>query len=147
MQTIVKQFQELSLEELYQILQVRAAIFVVEQDCPYQDLDDKDQQAIHVWLEDEQGIQAYCRVLDRGVNFAEVSIGRVVTAIRGKGLGYQVMQQAITVAKDHYAATAIRVSAQVYAKGFYEKSGFKQASTEYLEDNIPHIEMLWETKS
>ena len=142
MKTVIKHFDMLSKTELYQILQVRAAIFVVEQNCPYQDLDDKDQDAIHVWLENDMGIQAYCRVLDRGVAFEEVAIGRVITIERGVNLGYQLMQEAIAAAVKYYNADSIRISSQVYAKGFYEKSGFVQDSDEYLEDNIPHIQML-----
>ncbi|MGB4610298.1 MAG: GNAT family N-acetyltransferase [Saccharofermentanales bacterium] len=141
MKTIIKHYEMLSKDELYQILQARAAIFVVEQDCPYQDLDNKDQNAIHVWLADDQGIQAYCRVLDRGVTFEEVTIGRVITVKRGAGLGFQLMQEAIATAVKYYNAESVRISSQVYAKGFYEKSGFVQDSEEYLEDNIPHIQM------
>ena len=141
MKTVIKHFDRLSKVELYRILQARAAIFVVEQNCPYQDLDDKDQNAIHVWLENDKGIQAYCRVLDRGATFEEVAIGRVITVKRGANLGYQLMQEAIAVAIKYFNAESIRISSQVYAKGFYEKSGFVQDSDEYLEDNIPHIQM------
>lgn len=142
MKTIIKRFNNLTLEELYKIIRLRTEIFVIEQNCPYQDLDNKDQAAIHVWMEDEQGIQAYCRILDRGVSFPEVAISRVVTKLRGAGLGYLLMQEAILIAEKFYKAEAIKISAQVYAKGFYEKSGFRQVSEEYLEDAIPHVQML-----
>ena len=107
MQLFRKRFQELTIEELYRLMKVRVAVFVVEQNCPYMELDDCDQNAIHIWLEDEEGIQAYLRVMDRGVE------------------------------NDH-----IYLESQVYAKGLYEKQGFRQISGEFLLDGIPHVKML-----
>ncbi len=139
----IKHFTELTAMELYKILRARAEIFVVEQDCPYQDLDDKDLNAWHVWFEDESGVAAYCRVLDKGVSYeGEGSIGRVITVKRGMGLGYKIMMEGIRVAKEKFGQTSLRISAQQYAQGFYEKCGFKRVSEPYLEDNIPHVEMV-----
>lgn len=142
MELIVKRFNELGAEELYEILKLRAAVFVVEQECAYQDVDDKDKYAYHVYLKDESGIQAYLRVLDAGVSFEEVSIGRVISMKRRGGLGSRLMEAGITVAREKLNASAIRIEAQTYAKSFYEAQGFKQVSEEFLEDGIPHIEMI-----
>ncbi len=139
----IKHFTELTTTELYRLLRARAEIFVVEQDCPYQDLDNKDLGAWHIWLEDEDGVAAYCRVLDKGVSYADAgSIGRVITVKRGSGLGLRVMQEGIRVAEEKFSQTTLRISAQQYAQGFYEKCGFVRVSEPYLEDNIPHVEML-----
>ncbi len=143
----IKHFTELTTMELYKILRARAEIFVVEQDCPYQDLDNKDLNAWHVWYEDENGVAAYCRVLDKGVSYeGEGSIGRVITVKRGTGLGYKVMMEGIRVAKEKFSQTSLRISAQQYAQGFYEKCGFVRVSEPYLEDNIPHVEMMRDGK-
>lgn len=142
MELVIKRFDELTAGELYAILRARATVFVVEQNCAYQDIDDKDQGAYHVFLHDAAGVQAYVRVLDQGVSFAEVSIGRVLTRNRGAGLGRRILLEGIRVAAEHLHADKIRIGAQVYAKAFYEKVGFRQVSEEYLEDEIPHIEMM-----
>lgn len=139
----IKHFNELTAIELYRILRARAEIFVVEQDCVYQDLDNKDLNAWHVWYEDEDGVAAYCRVLDKGVSYPdEGSIGRVITVKRGTGLGYKIMMEGIRIAKEKFGQTALRISAQQYAQGFYEKCGFARVSEPYLEDDIPHVQML-----
>ena len=124
MQLHIKRFQELTLEELYAILKLRIAVFVVEQNCPYMELDDCDQNAVHVWLEDKDGIQAYLRVMDRGIENESVSIGRVVAAKRRCGLGSRVLAEGIRAAKEVFLADSIYLEAQVYAKGLYEKQGF-----------------------
>ena len=142
MDLIIKHFHELTAEELYAILQARTAVFVVEQNCAYQDLDNKDQDAYHVFLRDTTGVQAYLRVLNKEATFAEISIGRVLARSRGNGLGMRILLEGIRVATECLHAKEIRIGAQVYAKPFYEKAGFRQASEQYLEDNIPHIEML-----
>ncbi|MCH3964518.1 MAG: GNAT family N-acetyltransferase [Clostridium sp.] len=142
MELIVKRFEELSLEELYKILQIRVAVFVVEQNCAYQEMDDKDRYSYHVFLKDNTGIKAYLRVIDKGVSFEEVSIGRVLTVKRGCGLGNRILLEGIKVAKQRMNAGKIKIEAQSYAKGFYEKTGFKQMSEEFLEDGIPHIKMV-----
>lgn len=116
---------------------------MVEQECPYQELDGKDMDAWHVWYEDEDGVAAYCRVLDKGVSYpGEGSIGRVITVKRGMGLGYKIMMEGICTAREKYGLTRLRIGAQQYAQGFYEKCGFVRASEPYLEDGIPHIEMV-----
>lgn len=142
MELTVKSFNELTAGELYKILRARIAVFVVEQNCPYQDLDEKDFSAYHVFLTDKGEVKAYVRVMDRGVSFNEVTIGRVITTERKKGYGKIVMREGIRVAKEKFGADIIRIGAQVQARGFYEKLGFKQDSGEYLEDGILHIEMV-----
>lgn len=140
-----KSFTELSIDELYKILQLRSAVFVVEQDCPYQDIDDKDRDAIHLWNVDQEGtITAYCRLLPAGISYKEPSIGRVATAlnIRNTGVGRIMMQKAISCIYDTWNLPAIRISAQLYLSRFYTSLGFEQVGEPYLEDNIPHIEML-----
>ena len=137
-----KRFAELTTEELYRILQLRVAVFVVEQNCPYMELDDFDQDAIHVWLENEEGIRAYLRVMDRGVESPYVSIGRVIAVKRRCGLGSSILTEGIRAAKEYFHADAIYLEAQVYARDFYEKQGFRQISEEYFLDGIPHIKML-----
>lgn len=142
MQTIVKKFQDLSLRELYEILRIRVGVFVVEQNCPYQDIDGLDEKAYHVFLKEEDKIVAYLRVLDKGDKFDEVSVGRVISLKRRSGVGTLLMQEGLKVAKEKFGAKAVKVGAQVYAKPFYESVGFKQISDEYDEDGIPHIYML-----
>jgi ElaA protein len=144
MELIVKRFEEFSLEELYKIIQARVAVFVVEQNCVYQEIDDKDPYAYHVFLKDDTGIAAYLRVIDKGISFEEVSIGRVLTVKRGCGLGNTILTEGIKVAKERMNAGKIKIEAQSYAKGFYEKAGFQQVSEEFLEDGIPHIQMILE---
>lgn len=142
MEIDVKRFEELSPAELYDILKIRVAIFCLEQNCLYQDLDGKDKQAYHVYIKENGEIKAYLRVLDRGISFDEVSIGRVLTTERGAGFGNIILKEGLRVAKEKMNADKIRIEAQSYAKGYYEKFGFKQTSDEFLEDGIPHIEMI-----
>ena len=138
----IKHFSELTAAELYRIIQARVAVFVVEQTCPYQELDGKDTDALHVWFEEDGEVCAYIRVLDKGVSYADAaSIGRVITLRRGTGLGARIMREGIRLAKERYGADRIRIGAQLYAKGFYEKCGFVQSGGEYDEDGITHIEM------
>ena len=144
MKLVLKHFSELSAKELYEILRLRVDVFVVEQKCPYPEVDGKDLDAWHLWLEDEDGIEGYLRLLAPGVSFKEASIGRVIAKKRRCGLGSRLMQAGIEAVKEKYGETAIRIEAQVYAKPFYEKAGFKQVSDEFLDDGIPHIEMLLE---
>ena len=138
----VKRFDDLSTRELYNILRVRTAVFVVEQQCPYQECDERDLAAWHLWLHDLQGnIAAYARVLPVGVQCAHVAIGRVLTVRRGRGLGSQILTAAIDVARNRLQASVIEIEAQTYARPFYEKAGFRQVSDEFMEDGIPHIRM------
>ena len=144
MELFVRKFEELTGPELYEILKLRVDVFVVEQKCPYQELDGKDQSALHIFLRDEAGIAAYLRVLAPGGSFAEASIGRVIAVRRRCGLGTRILRAGICAARDIFHAAAIRIEAQSYAKVFYEKQGFYQVSEEFLEDGIPHIQMLME---
>lgn len=138
---MVKTFQELTTEELYRMLQLREAVFVVEQQCCYHDMDNRDQEALHVWLEDDNGIQAYLRVMDKGVESSEVSLGRVIAAKRGVGLGRQILQAGIAVARNRFGAGPIYLEAQLAVRAFYEKQGFQAISDVFLLDGIPHIAM------
>lgn len=138
-------FETLTVPQLYALLQLRSKVFVVEQNCPYQDMDDKDQRAIHLWLSGDEGqVLACCRLLPAGVSYPECSIGRVVTdpSIRKNGSGRLLMQQAIRYIETQWQQQQIRIGAQLYLKAFYESLGFVQSSDPYLEDNIPHIEMI-----
>lgn len=139
-----KTFDELTIQELYELLRIRSDVFVVEQDCVYQDMDYDDQPAIHLWLTDEEDrIVALCRVCPAGTHMDEVSIGRVITTERGKGYGKQIMLAGIEAAKEHFGAKRIDIEAQEYAKGFYEQVGFRQSSEQFILDGIPHIKMTW----
>ena len=141
METVVKKFSQLTLDELYEILRVRAAVFVVEQNCVYQDLDGVDLDAYHVFLKEDGKILAYLRVVDKGKRLDEVSVGRVISLRRRQGLGGTLMREGLRVAKEKFGANVVKVGAQTYAKSFYESVGFSQISDEYLEDGIPHIYM------
>ena len=144
MEIEIKKYEELTLDELYEILKIRVNVFVVEQKCPYPELDDKDKKAYHVWLRENGMIKAYLRVLRAGVSYEEASIGRVLTTERGKGYGEKIFAKGIEIAREKFNADKIRIGAQLYAKGFYERFGFRQVSEKYLEDGIYHIEMLLE---
>lgn len=139
----IKRFNELSLVELYSVLQLRSEIFVVEQDCVYQDIDGKDDKALHVLGIFNGELVAYCRLFQPGDYFADASIGRVVVkaTYRDKKWGHNLIREAINGIATRYNAAAITISAQLYLKKFYESHGFVKVSEEYLEDNIPHIEM------
>ena len=136
-----KTFKELTVDELYELLRIRADVFVVEQDCVYQDLDGDDQRAIHLWLTVEGKTVALCRVCPAGTHMKEVSIGRVITTERGKGYGKQIMLAAIDTAIHIFNARQIDLEAQEYARGFYENAGFVQSSESFILDGIPHIKM------
>ncbi len=141
MKLMVKHFSELSAEELFEIYKLRISVFVVEQNCPYQEADDADKAAYHVWLQDESGIEAYARVLPPGVTFDSAAIGRVIAVKRRCGLGSKIVAAAVNVAKEKFGADKITIEAQTYARHLYEKAGFLQTSEEFLEDGIPHIQM------
>ena len=138
-----KTFQELTTEELYELLRVRSEVFVVEQNCVYQDMDGDDQKAIHLWLTVEEKVVALARVCPAGTHMKEISIGRVITTERGKGYGKQMMLYAIDAAIEHFDPKLIDIEAQEYAKGFYESVGFRQSSEPFMLDGIPHIKMTW----
>lgn len=141
MELIAKRFEELTVNELYDIYKLRVSVFVVEQNCPYQEVDEADKHACHLYLKDESGILAYLRVLPAGVVHEEVSIGRVIAVKRRCGLGTKIVRAGIAAAKERLGAQSIFVSAQTYARAFYEGVGFTQVGEGYLEDDIPHIPM------
>lgn len=144
MELLVKPFDQLTLAELYQIMELRVSVFVVEQQCPYPEIDGRDPQAYHVFLRDGDGIQAYLRVLPPGSSFPEAAIGRVIAVKRRCGLGTRLLAAGIDTAREKFHADAIQLEAQTYARGLYEKAGFHQVSEEFLEDGIPHIRMRLE---
>ena len=144
MELVIKHFNELTNEELWAIYKLRVDVFVVEQNCPYPEVDAADKVAYHVWLKDETGIQAYLRVLPAGATFQEPSVGRVISVKRRQGLGSQILAAGIRVAKEKFGARTIVIGAQLYAREFYERAGFVQTSPEYVEDGITHIHMKLE---
>lgn len=146
MELKIKHFSELSTQELFAIYKLRVSVFVVEQNCPYQEVDDADEHAYHVWFEDEDGIEAYLRVVEPGVVFPECAIGRVIAVKRRCGLGTKIVSAGLRAAQERYGAEAVRIEAQTYARKLYEGLGFVQTSEEFLEDGIPHIGMLWQKK-
>lgn len=142
-EAIIKSFDELTNDELYDILRARNQVFVVEQNCVYQDADGSDRKALHVYIPYMGQIGAYCRILPAGIKYPEWSIGRVLTTskARGQGLAHSLTIAALAAIKDH-GGTNCRISAQAYLQKFYESHGFVRIGGEYLEDDIPHIEML-----
>ena len=140
----LKEFAELTPAELYAIIRLRNEVFVIEQNCIYQDADNKDQDSLHLcgWLDPE--LVAYTRLIPPGLSYEECSIGRVVTAPahRKTGAGKELMQVSIEKAFHTFNTDTIKIGAQVYLKKFYESLGFEQCSDDYLEDGIPHITML-----
>lgn len=143
-----KRFNELVLEELYNILKLRSAVFVVEQDCVYQDVDGKDQKAIHILGRHEGKLVAYTRIFGPGAYFKESSIGRVVVDInyRKYGYGKNIMEASILAIQETFQQSKIKISAQLYLKKFYSDLGFIQVGKDYLEDGIPHIGMILNKK-
>ena len=137
-------FHDLTAGELYAILRLRSEVFVVEQNCPYLDEDDKDQECYHLMGWKDGLLAAYTRILPAGLAFEEASIGRVVTSAkaRGEGLGRTLMLQSIKALYNIYGEVPIKIGAQLYLRDFYKSLGFLQVSDTYLEDNIPHIKML-----
>ena len=138
-----KPFHELTVSELYDLLHLREKVFIVEQECPYQDLDYTDQKAVHVLLYEGKELAAYTRIFQRGIKYSEASIGRVVTSPshRGKGYGALVMKASMEALRK-MGENHIVLSSQAYAEKFYERLGFKRTEKEpYLEDEIPHVEM------
>ncbi len=140
-----KAYSDLSKNELYAILWLRAKVFIVEQNCPYQDLDGKDQKSYHVIGVKDDMIAAYSRIIPPGVSYENYSsIGRVVCdpSARGNGLGKTLMRFSIDTCKELYPDKPIKISAQTYLQRFYNALGFAEVGDEYLEDNIPHIQMI-----
>ena len=140
----IKAFNELTLDSLYEVLQLRAEVFVVEQNCPYQDVDGKDQKAMHILGYHKEQLVAYTRVFKPGYYFDNASIGRVVVKenARQYGFGKDIMKASIAFIEDTLDLSTIELSAQTYLKKFYNDLGFQEIGEGYLEDNIPHIRMI-----
>lgn len=141
----IKKFSELENNELYQILELRSEVFVVEQNCAYNDVDNKDQDAYHLLLQDNKKIVAGLRILKKGVSYDQISIGRVVVnkEYRGRGIAKDMMLKAIEFIENDLSEKEIKISAQAYLIEFYKSIGFVEVSQVYLEDDIPHIDMLY----
>lgn len=139
----LKRFEELSTNELYEILFERVAVFVVEQECYYPEVDGKDRQAYHLFLEDNGEVLAYARIIDAGVQFDEPAIGRgmIRTDHRGQGLARELLTRAITFIKETLQAPGIRIEAQYYLREFYQSLGFEITSEPFDEDGILHVQM------
>ncbi len=144
MERIVKHFSELTTEELMEIYRLRNAVFVVEQNCPYQDIDGWDPYAYHLWLQDENGIRAYLRVLPQNTLYEDASLGRVISMKRRCGLATRLLQEGIALARERFGAKRLIIGAQTYACPVYEKVGFVRTDYEYMEDGIPHVRMIQE---
>lgn len=145
MNLILKKFNELTLEELYQILQLRNMVFIVEQNCPYQDLDDKDQSGHHLLAFENNRLIAVSRILPPGISYEKYSsIGRIVShpEYRRTGIGKLITKESIFHCERLYPNASIKISAQSYLLPFYSSMGFEAVGKEYLEDNIPHTAMI-----
>lgn len=142
MELKVRFFSELTAKELYGILKARSAVFVVEQSCIYQDIDGRDEQSLHVFYEENGQVVAYLRAFIKDEQ--TVQIGRVLTVKRGTGLGGRLLSEGIRQVKAVFNPTRIYIEAQCYAAGFYEREGFKTCSEPFLDDGIPHVEMILE---
>lgn len=144
----IKTFEEFTVPELYNVLKARIDVFVVEQNCPYPDLDDYDQKAVHIWAEENGEVLANCRIFDKGIKYPEASIGRVLTTekARGKKLGKQLIQYALDTIEARFHTSEVRISAQDYLLKFYGEFGFENTGKKYLEDDIPHTEMFYQKK-
>ncbi|WP_365867227.1 GNAT family N-acetyltransferase [Chryseobacterium sp.] len=140
----IKSFEELSTIELYNILKLRSEIFIIEQNCVYQDIDDKDIQCHHLMCFVDGNLAGYTRIVPPGLTYEDASVGRVVigTAYRGLGLGKQMMEHSIKGCQDILKESRIRISAQFYLLKFYNSLGFSEVGEPYEEDGIPHIEMV-----
>ncbi|MFT4861098.1 MAG: ElaA protein [Pseudohongiellaceae bacterium] len=138
-----KPFSELTSLELYDILQLRSAVFVVEQNCVYQDVDGFDLDAHHVYAQVAGQVVAYARLIAPGIKYPEASLGRVVSrgSVRGSGLGKQLMTTALRYCDELWPAMGVTISAQAYLEKFYQQLGFTTRTEPYLEDDIPHIKM------
>lgn len=140
----IKTFDEFTVPELYAVLKARIDVFVIEQNCPYPDLDNYDQKAVHIWAEENGNVLAYCRIFNKGIKYDETSIGRVLTTelARGKSLGKLLIKYAVETIEHRFHTSEIRISAQDYLLKFYGDFGFEDTGKKYLEDDIPHTEMI-----
>ncbi len=140
----IKKFNDLTVSELYELLNLRNLVFVVEQNCPYLDTDGNDQVAHHVMFWNDEVLVAYARIFEPGIKYDTSSIGRVVVHPdhRKFNLGHELMKHAVDAVESLYKTGDITISAQAHLQGFYNKHGFKTVSAEYMEDDIPHVEMI-----
>ena len=141
MEFTLRKFNELTVDELFEIYKLRVSVFVVEQRCPYQEVDDFDESALHLCAWEDGKLIAYLRILPKGTVFDEVSLGRVISVNRRCGIGSLLVKEGIRAAREKFGAESIVLEAQTYARALYEKQGFVQVSDEFLEDGIPHIKM------
>ena len=148
MESTLKKFDELSLEELYSILRLRSVVFVKEQDCAYIDLDNLDQESWHIFSKKQKEVVAYARIVPPGLYYTDTMICRVVTSkeVRGEGYGKFIVEKAISESFGLFPDNNISIMAQTYLIKFYEEFGFVINGEEFLEDGIPHIEMLLSKK-
>ena len=140
-----KTFKELSVQKYHDLLFLRTAVFVVEQNCPYQEVDEKDPLSYHLFGKNEQGeVVAVTRIVPAGISYPEISIGRVAIKkeSRGKGLAHELIRETLNFVEKKWGKQSIRISAQEHLANYYRKHGFKQVGEMYLEDNIPHVEMV-----
>ncbi len=144
MEWLHKKFNELTVSELYEILQLRNEVFAIEQNCVYPDMDNKDQPSVHLMGRNDNKLVAYTRIIPPGIAYREPSIGRVVTSslVRRSGSGRELMQRSIQLVHELYGDQPVKIGAQLYLKDFYASLGFRQTGEIYLEDGIEHIEML-----
>lgn len=144
MEIKIREFEQLSNSEIYEILKLRSEVFVVEQNCVYLDIDGKDDKALHILGYADGILVAYARCFDPGVYFEEAAIGRILVRenYRKLGYGHQITKAAIKVMREKLKADKIKLSAQTYLVTFYETHGFKTVGERYLEDGIPHIAMV-----
>jgi len=148
MEKLCQPWSDLTVDSLYEIIKLRVEVFVVEQDCPYQDIDDKDKVAFHVSFLEDGKLVAYTRLLPEGVSYPKyASIGRVVNSptVRGRGMGQKLMKFSIEKCQELFPKSPIKISAQVYLLKFYENLGFVETGEHYLEDGIPHTGMIFHT--
>ncbi|MEG0234606.1 MAG: GNAT family N-acetyltransferase [Cetobacterium somerae] len=143
---ICKKFNELTLEELYEILKLRSEVFVVEQNCIYNDIDGKDLTSSHIMIKENGKIKAYLRALQPGVSYEDASLGRVLVSpdARGKGYAKAIVTKGVEYILNNFNTTKITIGAQEYLKNFYSEIGFKPISEVYDEDGIPHLDMTFE---
>lgn len=143
---LCKKFEELTLEELYEILKLRSEVFVVEQNCIYNDIDGKDKTSFHVIIKENNEITAYLRVLPPGISYENASLGRVLVAKDARGMGHAkaIVTEGINCVLRNFNTNKITIGAQEYLKDFYSEFGFKPVSEVYDEDGIPHLDMTFE---
>ena len=141
MKTLAKTFDELTNTELYEIMRLRQDVFIVEQNCPYFDLDGVDYKSVHVFIEDCGSLVAYLRIFPRDGEEGIIQVGRVVTRERKKGYGAAILSEGLRAARERFSPSGFYLEAQTYAVGYYAREGFEVVSDEFLEDGIPHVQM------